>query len=104
MISPTAGIEEGLNELEKREDFTAMLEEEVNARGLTVQGAMASFYRPVPLVSTPFLIDAHSTIIVPKANLTDKERAALVILFKVQERFPKPFWLNKDTSGEKDEN
>lgn len=44
MISPAAGIQEGLDELSRREEFTTILKEKVEANGLTVQRVMASFH------------------------------------------------------------
>ncbi|PUU82720.1 hypothetical protein B9Z19DRAFT_1061608 [Tuber borchii] len=103
-ISPTAGTQEGLNEMAKWEVFTTNLEKEVEARGLTVQGVMEAFHRLDSLVSKPLLFDLRSTVTVPYAGFTDEERAALVILFKVQEKWQKPFLFDEEKSGEKDEN
>ncbi|PUU73561.1 hypothetical protein B9Z19DRAFT_1134980 [Tuber borchii] len=103
MISPTAGTQEGLDELAKREEFTIILKDEVEARGLTVQRVMASFHRLDSLVAKPLFFDTRSAVVVPYADLTNEERAALVILFKVQEKWPKSFWFREEKSGENDD-
>ncbi|PUU73559.1 hypothetical protein B9Z19DRAFT_1134978 [Tuber borchii] len=102
-ISPTAGTQEGLNELAKRKEFTTILKDEVEARGLTVQRVMASFHRLDSLLSKPLRFNARATMVVRRANFTNEERAALVILLKVQERWPKGFLYYEDRSSEKDE-
>ena len=73
MISPTAKTQEGLDELSKREEFTTILKDEVEARGLTVQRVMASFHRLDSLVSKPLLFDTCSTVVVPYADFTNEE-------------------------------
>ena len=65
---------------------------------------MASFHRLDSLVSKPLIFKPRSTVTVPYANLTNEERAALVILFKVQDRWPKRFWFEEEKSSETDEN
>ena len=107
MISPTAGTQEGLDELSKLEEFTTILKEEVEARGLTIQRVMASFHRLDSLVSKPLLFEGGSSVVVPYADFSNEERAALAILFWVQEKWPKRFWfreeITEEISGENDE-
>ena len=102
MISPTTELQEGLDELSRREEFTTILKDKVEARGLTVQRVMASFHRLDSLVSKPLLFNPHPTVTVPYADFTNDERAALVILFKVQEGWPKRFRFNEEKSGDKE--
>ena len=88
-ISLTTGTQEELDKLAKREDFTTILDEKVEAGGLTVQGVMASFHHLDSLVSKPLIYKPRSPVTVLYTNLTNEERAALVILFRVQYGFPK---------------
>ncbi|PUU73554.1 hypothetical protein B9Z19DRAFT_1134973 [Tuber borchii] len=100
MISPMAGTQ-GLDELAKREKFTTVVKDEVEARGLTAQRAIASLLRLDSLV--PFLFDARSAVLIPCADFTNEERVALVIIFKVQEKWPKRFWFSEEKSVENNE-
>jgi len=95
MISSTPWRQEALDELAKLEEFTTTFEQEVETCGLTAQRVRACFHRLDSLVSEPLLFDVCSTGVIPKGNLTNVERAALVIIFKVQERFPRLIFRDK---------
>ncbi|PUU73562.1 hypothetical protein B9Z19DRAFT_1134983 [Tuber borchii] len=99
-ISPTAGTQEGLDELSKREEFTTILEKQVEARGLTVERVMASFHGLDSVVSKLLRFNPDFAVTIPYADFRDEERAALAILFELQAEWPKSIWFNEEEAPE----
>lgn len=102
-ISPTAGTQEGLDELSKGEEFTTILEKQAEARELTVERVMASFHRIDSVVSKLLGFEPGSMVTIPYADFRDEERAALAILFELQAEWPKRFWYDEEEAPEKED-
>ena len=103
MISSTAETtQEALDELSEREDFTTILEKQVETRGLTVPRVMASFHRIDAVVAKLLRFDPNFAVTIPYADFRDEERAALAILFELQAEWPKRFWFDEEEAPEKE--
>jgi len=96
-----SGKQEGLDELAKRKEFTKILENQVEERGLNAKKVMAAFHRLESLVSKPPSL-AGLTVTVPFAGFKEEERAALVILFKVQEKWLMNFKVEEEEKPDDD--
>jgi len=104
MISPTKGTtQEGLDELSKLEEFTRILEKQVEIRGLTIPRVMASFHRLDSVVTKPLRFDPDPAVTIPYEDFRDEERAALAILFELQSEWAKRFWFDEEEAPEKED-
>ena len=101
--------EEGLYKIAEQPEFTQVLHEEVQARGLVfadVAACVRSTHRdllppsPFPLPPSPSC-DLDETIVIKDLDFTAEERAALVTFMKVQSKWLRelaPSW-REDISG-----
>ena len=92
-------IQQGLDKLAQLPEFTAVLHKEVEARNLDFKDVMACVGRLYEKVSnrTNGNDDTfNDSIIVRATKFTDDERAALVILLKLQGNWPYPLWWRED--------
>jgi len=81
-----SGKQEGLDELADRRELSKILDDQVDEHGLSFKKVMAAFHRLESVVSRPPSL-AGLTVTVPYAGFKKDERAALVALFKVQEKW-----------------
>ena len=92
-VPQTVGIQKGLSELAQSDEFTATLDQEVEARNLDVIDVMACvdhLYDEVSSRTKGNDDTVNDIIIVRDTKFNDNERAALVIFLKVQGNWPNP--------------
>ena len=83
-IPPAVRVQGGLNKLAQRSEFTEILHKEVQARKLVVEDVMACLKRLYNKVCKRTNDMEDDMVIVRASRYTDNERAALVVLLKLQ--------------------
>ncbi|PUU72883.1 hypothetical protein B9Z19DRAFT_1136436 [Tuber borchii] len=93
-IPPTVGVQEGLDKLAQRSEFTEVLHKEVQARKLVVEDVMACLNHLYDKVCKRTKEMEDAMVVVRAARYTDNERAALVVLLKLQDNWLDPLdWI-----------
>ena len=97
-IPPTVEVQEGLNKLAQRSEFTEILHKEVQARKLVVEDVMACLNHLYNKVCKRTNDMEDSVVVVRASRYTDNERAALIVLLKLQKDWLYPLDWIEDTS------
>ena len=90
----------GLYQLSEQPEFTKVLHEEVEARGLVLEDVVecvTSIYWD--LLPPPPSYDRNDTIVIRDVDFTAEQRAALVTFMKVQSKWQCPRSWREDISG-----
>jgi len=95
-------VELGLYELIERPEFTEILHEETQARGLVFED-VADCAKSIYFDLHPPGGDRSETVVIRDMDFTEKERAALVTFMKVQSEWPHALPWREDVSGNADE-
>ncbi|PUU84197.1 hypothetical protein B9Z19DRAFT_1118042 [Tuber borchii] len=94
-LDPTnCGVQEGLDKLAQRSEFTEVLHKEVQARKLVVEDVMACLNHVYDKVCKRTKDMEDAMVVVRVARYTDNERAALVVFLKLQDNWLYPLdWI-----------
>ena len=101
-IPPTVEVQEGLNKLAQRSEFTEILHKEVQARKLVVEDVMACLSNLYDKVCKRTKDMEDAMVVVRAARYTDNERAALIVLLKLQKNWLYPLdWIENKRGRKK---
>ncbi|PUU78410.1 hypothetical protein B9Z19DRAFT_1126746 [Tuber borchii] len=100
LVSWLNNHELGLYRLSKEPEFTKVLHEEVEARGLVLEDVAACVMKIYwDLLPPPPSYDRNETIVIRDVDFTPEQRAALVTFMKVQDKWEYPRSWREEISG-----
>ena len=100
MVSWIDNHELGLYQPSKQPEFTKVLHEEVQARGLVLEDVAACVMEIYwDLLPPPVECDCKETIVIRDVDFTPEQRAALVTFMKVRSKWPSPSSWREEISG-----
>ena len=98
----TPGKEATLAAIAKSAEFTAILNEEARFRGLKpekIRSCVCSLYGKL----SAHAHGVEQPVVIGNMNLSPNERAALIVLLKLQDKWPKPLSWREEEEEEEEE-